>query len=47
MKKKIFRMLARANKILLPKLWNKDLNRLSKFQKLMVAWKYYVTRNSL
>ncbi len=47
MRRSIYRTLARLNKLLLPKLWNKDLSRLSKFQKLLVAWKYHVTRNSL
>lgn len=47
MKKNAFRLLAKINKTILPKLWDKDLTRLTKLQKLMVAWKYYVTRNSL
>lgn len=47
MKKPLFRLLARLNKALLPKLWDKDLTRLSKWQKAIVAWRYYVTRNAL
>jgi hypothetical protein len=47
MKKQIFRLLARLNKLLLPKMWDKDLLRLTKWQKAMVAWRYYVTRNAL
>lgn len=47
MKKKLFRVLAKVNRSLLPRLWDKDLTRLTKLQKLMVAWRYYVTRNSL
>lgn len=47
MRKRIFRSIARINKALLPRLWDKDLVRLTKFQKLIVAWKYYITRNSL
>lgn len=42
-----FRLLARLNKLLLPKLWNKDLVRLSPWQKGIVAWRYWVTRNAL
>lgn len=47
MRKQLFRLLARLNKVLLPTLWHKDLMRLSKLQKLIVAWRYYVTRNAL
>jgi len=47
MRTALFRVLARLNKALLPKLWDKDLLRLSKLQKLVVAWRYYVTKNSL
>ena len=47
MGKPFFRLLARLNKALLPKLWDKDLLRLSKGQKLMVAWRYWVTKNAL
>jgi hypothetical protein len=43
----LFRLLALLNKALLPKLWNKDLVRLNVAQKLIVAWRYYVTRNAL
>lgn len=47
MKKTFFRFLARLNKLLLPKMWGKDLTRLSRFQKAIVGWRYYVTRNAL
>lgn len=47
MKKLAFQLIARINKMILPKLWDKDLNKLTKFEKLIVAWKYYITRNSL
>jgi hypothetical protein len=47
MRKHVFQLLARLNKLLLPKLWDKDLYRLSAFQKGMVAWRYWVTRNAL
>lgn len=47
MMKTVFRSLARINKLLLPKLWNKDLSRLNNVQKAIAAWRYYVTRNSL
>lgn len=47
MNKKLFRLLARMNKAVLPRMWDKDLLRLSKAQKLMVAWRYWVTKNAL
>ncbi|MEO8589570.1 MAG: SsrA-binding protein [Flavobacteriales bacterium] len=47
MRKQLFRQLARLNKALLPKLWHKDLLRLSKTQKLIVAWRIWVTKNAL
>jgi len=47
MQRAIFRLLAHLNRALLPKLWDKDLTRLSRGQKLLVAWRYWVTRNAL
>lgn len=47
MRQDLFRLLARMNKALLPKMWHKDLLRLSKFQKLIVGWRIWVTKNSL
>ncbi|MBX2972764.1 MAG: SsrA-binding protein [Flavobacteriales bacterium] len=47
MKRSLFRILARMNKALLPKMWHKDLLRLNKFQKLIVGWRIWVTKNSL
>jgi hypothetical protein len=35
------------NRLLLPKLWDKDLTRLTKLQKAIVAWRYFVTRKAL
>lgn len=43
----VFKVLARLNKVLLPRLWDKDLQRLTKMQKLLVAYRYWVTRNAL
>ena len=47
MRKTIFRLLARVNKAVLPRLWKKVLLHLSKAQKLLVAYRYWVTRNAL
>ncbi|MBX2913884.1 MAG: hypothetical protein KF856_01300 [Cyclobacteriaceae bacterium] len=47
MKKSIFKVLASLNKVLLPRISKRDLNRLSKFEKAVVAYRYWVTINSL
>jgi hypothetical protein len=47
MKKQLFRVLAKLNKALLPKMWDKDLLRLTKTQKLIIAWRIWVTKNAL
>jgi len=46
-RKRLFRVLARLNRAVLPKLWDKDLSRLSTTQKALVAYRYWVTRNAL
>lgn len=45
--KSAFRILARLNKALLPRLWDKDLARLSTVQKAIVGWRVWVTKNAL
>jgi hypothetical protein len=40
-------MLARFNKLFLPRLGKMDLNRLSSIQKALIAYKYWVTTNAL
>lgn len=47
MQRAFFRALARLNKAVLPKMWNKDLLRLNKVQKLIVAWRIWVTKRAL
>ncbi|HQV51181.1 MAG: hypothetical protein IPI00_09005 [Flavobacteriales bacterium] len=47
MRKNLFRLVAKINKAILPRLWDKDLQRLSKFQKLIVGWRIWVTKNAL
>lgn len=47
MKKQLFRVLAKLNKALLPKMWDKDLLRLTKTQKAIIAWRIWVTKNAL
>jgi hypothetical protein len=33
--------------MLLPKMWGKDLTRLTKAQKALVGWRIWVTKNAL
>ncbi|MEY8761679.1 hypothetical protein [Chryseobacterium tongliaoense] len=47
MKKTFFRLLNTINKAILPKLSNKDPNTLTKFQKGILAYRYFVLVNSL
>jgi hypothetical protein len=47
MEKKIFKMLAQLNKWIMPRISRKDISRLSKTDKLIVAYRYWVTKNAL
>ncbi|MCC7501459.1 MAG: hypothetical protein IT229_02950 [Flavobacteriales bacterium] len=46
-RKRLFRLLASINRVVLPKLWSKDLLRLTPLQKAIVGYRYWVTRNAL
>ncbi|SKC66759.1 hypothetical protein SAMN05660236_2572 [Ohtaekwangia koreensis] len=45
--KSIFKILAKLNKIIIPRYSKKDLNRLSKIDQALIAYRYWVTKNSL
>ncbi|WP_165585005.1 hypothetical protein [Chryseobacterium taiwanense] len=47
MKKSFFKFLNRINKAILPKLSNKDPNTLTKIQKGILAYRYFILVNSL
>jgi hypothetical protein len=47
MSKKIFKLLARINRVLLPRYSKRDITRLSTTAKLIVAYRYWVTKNAL
>ncbi len=47
MKKSFFRLLNTVNKKVLPKLSDKDPNTLTKLQKSILAYRYFVLVNSL
>jgi len=45
--KKLFKILAKINKILLPSMINKDISKLNTYQKIIIAYRYWITKNSL
>ena len=47
MKRSAFKFLALVNRMLLPRMSQKDLTKLSATQKAIVAWRYWVTTNAL
>jgi hypothetical protein len=47
MKKSLFQILARINKSILPSFAQKDLTKLKKWEKAIVAYRYVVTKNAL
>lgn len=49
MKKQVFKILAKANKLILPSMGKRevDMSKAKKWQMAIIGWRYYVTRNSL
>jgi len=45
--KSFFKVLAGINKWIMPRYSRKDLNRLSKFDQVLIGYRYWVTKNSL
>jgi len=46
-KKYIFRSLAVMNTLIMPKLYKKDLAKLKNYEKIILGYRYWVTKNSL
>ncbi len=46
-KQMVFKVLAKINKIILPKYSKRDLNKLTKLDRALVAFRYWVTVNAL
>jgi len=46
-KKIIFQFLAKLNKVILPSLYKKDMKKLKRVEMLIIAYRYWVTKNSL
>jgi len=47
MKRALFKLLAAVNKAILPRYSKRDLNHLSKLDQALIAYRYWVTKNSL
>lgn len=49
MKKSIFKILAKTNKIICPSFTKKqlDMSKAKKWQLAIIGWRYFVTKNSL
>ena len=49
MKRSFFKLLAAANKILLPSYTKKrlDMTKASKMQLVLIGWRYFVTKNAI
>lgn len=43
----MFKFLSKINKLLLPSMIGKDLSKLSKLQKVLILYRYWVTKNTL
>lgn len=47
MKKSLFRLLTKINRVILPRYSKRDLNALSRLDQALIAFRYWVTKNSL
>lgn len=47
MKKNLFKTLAKINKVIMPRFSQRDITKLSKYDKALVAYRYWVTINAL
>lgn len=47
MKRTFFKLLARINRLVLPRLSKKDLTKLKKWEQALAAYRYWVTINAL
>jgi len=43
----IFKALAKINKLILPRYSKRDLNKLNKFDLLIIGYRYFITKNAL
>ena len=42
-----FKILAKVNKLIIPSLYKKDIGKLKSYEKVILGYRYWVTKNSL
>ena len=47
LQKRLFKILAKINRVILPRVSKRDLTKLSKIDKALVAYRYWVTTHAL
>ena len=43
----VFRFIAKVNKLIVPSLYKKDISKLKNYEKVILVYRYWVTKNSL
>ena len=43
----VFKAIAVMNKLIMPKLYKKDITKLKNYEKVILGYRYWVTKNSL
>ena len=46
-RKLFFKILAKVNKLTIPSLYKKEIGKLKKYEKVILGYRYWVTKNSL
>ena len=46
-RKLFFKILAKLNKLMMPSLYKKDIGKLKSYEKVILGYRYWVTKNSL
>ena len=46
-RKLFFKILAKFNKLVIPSLYKKDIGKLKSYEKVILGYRYWVTKNSL
>ena len=46
-RKLFFKILAMVNKLIIPSLYKKDIGKLKSYEKVILGYRYWVTKNSL
>jgi hypothetical protein len=47
MRKTLFKILASINRVIMPRYSQRDITKLSTFDKALIAYRYWITKNSL